>query len=330
VKFEAAKQSTNPTLALYQLCTSPFIMLFILAVIGIIILGVLVGLYIPLYESYKAGCVDSHNGTLLTKNAYAFAYNFAASSANEEMGDKLSSYDKQRTEYCNTATKNFDDQQTAAQTSLAQIRQTYDNNARDLLLFDQCIDVSTLNFSNALWLSLTNASSPFLNSTVMAREACSHPTVYPTVGLSDGSFNCSLLLPCNLTCTGPDRDAIAAVTYDSGCATEWSFHAGIFRAALALLVFACINISRLLLMTAVIRLSWRQLTSRGFEFKGTCSKMGTCVGLEEKLKKAVDVAIKRYERISVAMLVFAVLIHVPYLVVLNKYGDAEAANGIHN
>jgi len=250
--------------------------------------------------------------------------------ANEQMGTKLSSYDKQRTEYCNTATTNFDAQQTQSQTSLATIRQTYDNNANDLALYDLCIDVSVLNFSNDVWLNLTNFSSPFLNSSIVTRDACSHAGVYPTVGLNDGSFNCSLLLPCDLTCSGPDKDALAAVTYDSGCATEWTFHAGIFRALLALLVFVCLNISRILLITATIRLSWRQLTSKGFEFQGTCTKLGTCVGLEERLKKAVDAAIKQYERISIAMLVFAVLVHVPYLVILNKYGNVEAANGIHN
>jgi len=329
-QFSAAKQSTNPTLALYYLCTSPFIMVIVLAIIGLVVLGVLIGIYIPLYESYQAGCVQSHNGTLLTTNAYAFAYNFAATLANEQMGEGLSTYDKKRTDLCNTATAQFDSQQQSSQSSLASIRNTYDSNAHDLALYNLCIDESVLNLDNSVWLNLTNYSSPFLNSSIATRDSCAHAGVYPTVGLSDGSFNCSLLYPCNLTCSGPDKEALAAVTYDSGCATEWTFHAGLFRALLALLVFVCINISRILLMTAVIRLAWRQLTSKGFEFQGTCTKMGTCEGLEARLKQAVDSAIKTYERISIAMLVMAVLIHIPYLVILKKYGNIQAANGIHN
>jgi hypothetical protein len=327
-EFEAAKQSTNPTLAMYQLCTSPLILVGVLAVIGLIIIGVLVSLYVPMYIAYKEGCVDTNNGTFITKNAYAFAYNFAASDANEKSGKGLSSYDKQSAEYCDAAKKEFNSQQEADDKNLLAFRDSYDRNAQDLALFQKCMLPSALPQDDAVWMNLTQYPSPFSTAVIQARLTCDRAGVYVSNGLTPNTFNCTMLPPCNLTCTGPDQKALAAVTYDSGCISEWTFHAGLFRALLGLLVFVCINISRVLLMTAVIRLSWRQLTSKGFEFQGTCSKLGNVEGIEAKLKVAVDKAIRNYEWGAIAMLVLAVLIHVPYLVVLNKYGNS-AAHAVH-
>jgi len=214
-------------------------------------------------------------------------------------------------------------------THYKKIRQTYDSNANDLALYQRCIVPSALPSDPAVWMNETQYDSPYSNTSIAARLQCDRPGVYITTGLGDASFDCTKLPPCNLTCTGPDKEALMAVTYDSGCISEWTFHAGLFRTLLGLLVFVCINISRVLLMTAVIRLSWRQLTSKGFEFQGTCTKLGDCSGLEERLKVAVQKAIKSYERGALVMLVLAVLIHLPYILVLHQYGNHLNANGVH-
>jgi hypothetical protein len=276
-----------------------------------------------MYESYNAGCVQSNNGTLLTTNAYSFAYNFAATLANEQMGSGLSKYDKQRTQVCTTNSNNFNQQQSNYQNDLATIRQTYDTNAQNLHLFQRCVNPAALP-NDTVFFNLTSYHNPYLNATVTTRLMCARPGVYPTSGLVNGNYDCTLLPPCNLTCSGPDQQALAAVTYDSGCTSEWVFHAGLFRTLLGFLVYVSLNISRVLLMTGIIRLCWRQLTSKGFEFQGTCTKLGTIVGLEERLKVAVDQAIKSYERGAVVMIVGAVLVHIPYLVILSRFGNSTA------
>ena len=42
----------------------------------IIVIITVVLLYLPLYQSYVIGCVDSAMGTFLTKNTYSLAYNY--------------------------------------------------------------------------------------------------------------------------------------------------------------------------------------------------------------------------------------------------------------
>jgi len=108
------------------------------------------------------------------------------------------------------------------------------------------------------------------------------------------------------------------------------FHAGLFRFLIALLIYVSLNISRVLVMTAVIRLAWRTLSSQGFEFRGTCSKLGNIEGFDERLKVELDKAIRSYERGALLMLVFAVLVHIPYIVVLTRYGDVLAHDAQFN
>jgi len=83
-------------------------------------------------------------------------------------------------------------------------------------------------------------------------------------------------------------------------------------------------------MMGIIRLAWRSLTSKGFEFQGTCNKRGELnPEFNQKLEKAVDAGVKSYERSALVMLIFAVLVHIPYIVLLDKYGNVEAQGTQH-
>jgi len=161
------------------------------------------------------------------------------------------------------------------------------------------------------------------------RLDCEIPGKYGSNGLTNGVFNCSLLPTCNLTCTGPDQVAIRAATWDSGCQSEYMVHAGLFRFALSLLVYVCINISRVLIMTALIRLCWRALSQKGFEYIGSCNRLGEMTPqTQEHLKKKTDEVIRRFEAISFILLFIAVLMHIPYIVILSTYGNTFAKS--HN
>jgi len=127
-----------------------------------------------------------------------------------------------------------------------------------------------------------------------------------------------------MPCQGPDKAALMAATKDSGCQSEAMVHAGMFRLVLAVMVYLCINISRILVVTAVVRLSWRSLTGRGFEFKASCNRLGEVDhDAQERLKKKVDEEVQKFERSAYLMLVLSVLVHIPYIIILNIFGKSQ-------
>jgi len=289
-----------------------------------IIIAALVGIYIPLYDDYVAGCRHSNNGTLLTHNAFSFAYNYAATDSNDETAHGISEYDKERADLCAQYAQSSQNQQTTAQNAIDSYRQTYDQKSADLALYQKCVVPSTLP-NDTVFLNQTGYHTPYLNSTEVTRIYCSQPQNYGSDGLGNAVFNCSDLPPCNLTCTGPDKNALIAATYDSGCTSEWMFHAGMFRFLMALLIFVCINTSRALVMMAVVRLCWRSLTAGGFEYIGNCTRSGSVdAQAGERLKEELEKDIKRFERGAILLLILAIVVHIPYIVILDKYGNLQS------
>eukprot|EP00456_Euglypha_rotunda_P070647 TRINITY_DN6277_c0_g1_i17.p1 TRINITY_DN6277_c0_g1~~TRINITY_DN6277_c0_g1_i17.p1 ORF type:complete len:594 (+),score=77.47 TRINITY_DN6277_c0_g1_i17:105-1886(+) len=321
-QFEADKASANPTLQTYKLLTSPWVILLTMGVIAFLVLIALISIYIPLYESYISGCTQSTNGTLLTHNSYSFAYNYASTPYNDVIAHGLRVYDQNRTEKCDVKQKDYETYQKNVEYTWGNNVFKYDQKQPDLALYQKCIDPARLP-NDTEFQRVLGRRSPYMDTIAQTRQNnCSAPGQYGnTTGLQNGLLNCSSLPVCHLTCTGPDKLALAASTYDSGCTSEWMFHAGLFRFLVALLIYVSLNISRTLLMTAIIRLAWRTLSSNGFEFRGTCTKLGQIEGFDERLKTELDKSVKSYERGALLMLIFAVLVHIPYIVVLTRYGD---------
>jgi hypothetical protein len=336
--FSAKKQGPKVTaLTMYKVWTHPALVGVVVLAILLGALGVLISVYIPQYRDFQNGCVKSENGTMITHNAYAFAYNFAALEFNREGPNLLSEHDQIRYGYCAKNGQESQILQQESETSVGNSRAEYDKVSKDMALFDLCINYSSPAFPTEV--QLTPYLVPDENHTRHypfdapgrvewdGRLDCEVPGKYGSQGLSDAIFNCTLLPTCNLTCSGPDRVAIQAATFDSGCQSEYMVHAGLFRFALALLVYVCMNISRVLVMTALIRLCWRALSERGFEYIGSCNRLGQMTPeSQEKLKTKTDQVIRRFEGVSFLMLFIAVLIHIPYIVVLTQYGDTFATD----
>ncbi len=57
-------------------------------------------------------------------------------------------------------------------------------------------------------------------------------------------FNCTALLPCSITCNGPQASIIEATTTQCACMSEWYAHATLIYFSLAIAVYVSLNISR--------------------------------------------------------------------------------------
>jgi len=287
-------------------------------------LVILVGLYIPLYQSYKHACVDkSTDGTLITRNALSFAYNYAANDYNSDMATKLKKHDQDAAEMCARFSSTSSKDQANAQAQEQAYASSYEEIMNDIILWDTCINPVNIIFSNeSILVPNYTTVFPFLAAEIALRQQCSLPENFSR--LDEAVFDCGILPTCNLTCEGPNKAALQAATHDSGCQSEWMVHAGLFRFLLALLVYACVNISRVLIMTSIIRLSWRNLAGRGFEYRASCNRLGQArPDLQNKLRLEVQRKVRKFERGAFWMLLFAILIHIPYLVILQTYGKTN-------
>jgi hypothetical protein len=129
-------------------------------------------------------------------------------------------------------------------------------------------------------------------------------------------FNCSEMPPCTSSCS-VSRPTLLAASLQAGCETEYLVHSFIARFGITLLVFISLNLSRMLFMAAIVRLGWRSLTPRGFEFVSNCTRIGeTSKTINQQLVVQLNKAIANYERFAIFLFGMAILVHIPYIVVL--------------
>jgi len=168
-------------------------------------------------------------------------------------------------------------------------------------------------------ISLTNASD------------VTHPCMPNSVTqykLLNAVFSCDnkTMPSCVSTCDAA-RIKILGASLNAGCSTEWLVHSFIARFWITCLVFICLNISRMLFMAAIVRIGWRSLTPRGFEFLSNCTRIGeTSKTINAQLVVQLNKAIANYERFAVFLFGFAILVHIPYIVVLSTINQTLTYN----
>jgi len=306
---------------------APYMSILIVLLFCVFALASLSAVYIPQYQSYQSACVQrTQDGTVVTRNANSFAYNYAASTYNNRVGKELAKYDADRSQKCALFDKNSTQAQNEAITNLISTRNAYNNSAYQLSLFDQCVNRSKPDFPTLADLARWNINTTAWASDpleVLVRAGCANSTNFARPeGLANAVFNCSLLPTCILQCDGPDKAALYQATYESGCQSEWLIHAGMFRLALSILVYICLNVSRLLIMLALTRLCWRTITNKGFEFTASCNRLGEFTQETQlKLRKATDTAIRQFEGVAWVYLVLALVVHLPYIIILSAVGS---------
>lgn len=321
------KTQTKKTRAGVQaavIATHPVTIVAVAAIFIILVLSACAAAYIPLYEQYVEGCVESRRGTLLTNNSYSVTYNFASSSGNGILAEGLMKYDGTRGTACG-----------------ASVQSSAKSKADDTNLITTSLDSQTLNRENLMLIQLCvnftvfgtreefNISSGYrdLPQTVISRALsttstpageCTTQRITPYTVLEDSTFNCTLLEPCVPTCNGPDKQLVRSATHQSGCTTEWMIHAGVVRFFMTMLVYASLNLSRIWLIDGCLRYGWRSLTPPvGFTYMGTCSRSGKMSrNMDENVVKKLNIAIKNYERVAYVQFFLALFVHIPYIVVI--------------
>jgi len=148
-------------------------------------------------------------------------------------------------------------------------------------IYDAFIFNFSSSSSSSSSFSSSSSSSPFASHASFAKVPFNRP-------IQEGidTFNCNAIPQCKISCNGPDKEIIRAVVKECSCNGEWAFHSTILQILVGLWVFICINASRVWIVEGVVRLSWKKLSPKVFEFRGDCSLVeegveGKC-GEEEK------------------------------------------------
>jgi len=287
--------------------------------LAMLVLGIglvpIMSAYMPLYREYQVGCVQSRNGTILGRNLYAFCYNFAALSGNRDIASGLTAHDQARVQACGSFGQSAQQQQQSQSNALAAAQLQQQDSRTRIDLIQKCVAPQSFPPPD-VFLALTGVTSPMVSLDASV-TACHAALTTSSPPLSDGTFNCSNLHQCVITCEGPQQFDMLSVTHDTSCRTEWMVHAFLLRSLLALAVYWCINISRLQLVGGMCRFGWRYLTDQGFEFVGVCSRTGkTTLQVKVHLRAAVARAVAAFEDAGTFMILIAVIAHLPYLLIM--------------
>lgn len=141
------------------------------------------------------------------------------------------------------------------------------------------------------------------------------------VTLIESIFNCTSLPECQINCGAPNEPVIRQATYEASCRSESLFHVMVLRMICIAVVYACLNISRALAIAGICRIFWRALTHEGFLFKATCSDQGQTDESQKVLRTKVQQMVASFERWAFGFLTLAVLIHLPYFILLALLPD---------
>lgn len=267
------------------------------------VLIIVAAVYVPLYTSYKDACVRrTSNGTFLTENSNTVLYNYASISGNKEILFALTAYESRRAMACGRYEQRYATQAATQAVTQSQARSTQKHAWSNMDLVERCLDPTasfnltalqaTLNATQSL-PALVDPMAPITDGLMSSCAVDFSLSASASSGSSSSSspgsqgFNCTWLPTCvtSVVCPGPNAGAIRASSWDSSCNTEYTLHQSVFFWLLVIVIFLCLNASRIAFNKALVRLGWRALTPAGLTFMATCDHRGQQVTKNEQIER---------------------------------------------
>jgi len=307
-----------------SILTHPCTIVTVLLLIFALALASIVPPYTSIVDAYVEGCITTSGGTVLSNNTFAVAYNYATSDGNKVLTEGYQQYDASRNEVCGRYLQSSGDGSDSDQSDLSAAISAQQTNSVQTLTIYRCVNFTTFGTVQSWNASFYGARHPMLivQDAIDLYNASDHlhpcmPLAMSLFNMLPAVFNCSELPPCTTGC-GVFKPSLIAASLQAGCETEYLVHSFIARFGVTLLVFISLNLSRMLFMAAIVRLGWRSLTPRGFEFVSNCTRVGeTSKTINQQLVVQLNKAIASYERFAIFLFGLAILVHVPYIVILS-------------
>jgi hypothetical protein len=260
--------------------------------VGLFLLG-----YIPLFKHYLGGCVATgapfaHNGTMLTNNMYTVAYQYASESGNSAASTRLKQYNYRLDNDCKDPSVAYTTQHSTDLDTFSAKKALFELQDAKVVELQTCLNMS---FFDGLHADAVGGNWPLQKAGAAAGQR--QPRLSDVLGVGDGTgaansaaaalaagtggcdagwragiaagssgyavqdatFSCDDLPICTLTCNGPSKTELRDATRKCGCTLEWWFHAGSWSFTMAVSLYVCLNVARMLILRALVRLSWERL-----------------------------------------------------------------------
>jgi hypothetical protein len=118
-------------------------------------------------------------------------------------------------------------------------------------------------------------------------------------------------------CNGPSEALIGYQTHQASCASEDMIHSYLLKLFTGIVIYICLNISRVSFTKGLSMMAWRSITPFGFNFVGSCSRSGKMtVNAKTLLQAETAVMISKFKIQAMGYFIFAGLIQMPWLFML--------------
>jgi len=285
--------------------------------------------YSGLYYEYVESCVQNDyvavednvtSGTMLYRNIYSVAFQYAASNGDSLASSRTNEINVGRDTYCSK--QSFDD------TTLynAQV------DRYDTLMTDYT-DITVQNAALVECIDLAAVDAATSNAYDFVTRTSDKHFYYDFGDLEETAiYNCTSVSGCasirgkdtsQSQAEGPDEELLRSVIFDASCQTEYWFHSNLFAGLFVIGVYIIINISRVIGSRALVRVLWRCVVVRNFSVYISVTDRGDIIypervtekgdTMQEAIRIAVRDAIKKWEREGQMLLAIAILMNVPWI-----------------
>lgn len=329
-KSRAQAVVVNPLRAMAMLATSPLVIAGVLFTFLFLAGGIAFSVYQPFYLSYNEGCVAKNadgvvtgDGTVLTRNAYAIAYNYASHTGNKLRLSGLEDYEQKRSDFCARYGEKSANDERRVQAQMELIVGSHVRTSADVQLMKKCYDTNFLdNDPTYGWtahpVNDTSTGQPYpLLSVTLGEAACS--VVLSNSSLEDGVYNCQELPECDIECNdladefGNDQSELYSYTRTAACTAQWWFHSNVLRMTFCITIWVFVNIWRSLFVSGMIRVCWNFLNTGFFTYIATCTSNGKHTYEEEVLAERVRGLLSKTRMFGFFMIVVACASQVPWI-----------------
>lgn len=326
--------------------THPAFHMITMLIFGILFSLAFYSAYQPLYTEYTENCVERcytdvvntldnsliegrGNGTMMYRNFYTIASQYVYADGDyvtttriEDLNHRIKLACKERVITSLNVQLDQDNEFSFYNTSFEGIRSK-------IVELRRCANMANVNatvngnptFSNELAAENKTIVEPVFGATAsMGVNAFVFPGQY-----TERLYDCDKISSCQMTCPGPSEPIIRGSAFASSCTTEWYFHASSLGWLMVAVIYVVVNISRIYFLRGVVQVYWRHLAPDRFHYLASCSQEGIIMYPEAVPEKSfkheiihqLRITIKRYEREAWLILLFGVLINIPWIVFLD-------------
>ena len=339
----AATRAFSPIQAAAMLVTHPMVMTSVFVLFAVLVVSGAAMIYDDFLFAYLDGCtktaevegrtVMAAGGTLLVKNVYSVAFNYAAFEGNRDRLDGLDSYATARLTACATNSESSTNDQQRLQSDLTATVAAHGRTRDEVALMRRCYDVEEIDvdFSRGLVTDVLTDDVYALLSTTLAEPECDAPISNATATLDDGVFDCAQLPECEVGCgylsddQQQDNTNLWTYSFVAMCTAEHWLHALVLRMAFASVIYVFLNIGRTVAVMGLNRLMWRWLNTGVFAFVGSADAEGRVDVDEGELGRRLQAALRWMQWVGAGLVLLAGMLQMVWAVPATVYLPKLAA-----